>query len=128
MMELNIPDVIAEVKDAFLRYQRAVDTNDVETMNTLFWKSPYTVRFGPNGTLIGHEAIASFRRGRTKSTFERILQNTVITTFGRDFAATNTETVKVEERGVSRQSQTWIRTPQGWRIAAAHVSDEPAPG
>ena len=127
-MELNIPDVIAEVKDAFLRYQRAVDTNDVETMNTLFWKSPYTVRFGPNGTLIGHEAIASFRRGRTKSTFERILQNTVITTFGRDFAATNTETVKVEERGVSRQSQTWIRTPQGWRIAAAHVSDEPAPG
>jgi len=128
MMELNIPDVIAEVKDAFLRYQRAVDTNDVETMNTLFWKSPYTVRFGPNGTLIGHEAIASFRRGRTKSTFERILQNTVITTFGRDFAATNTETVKVEERGVSRQSQTWIRTPQGWRIAAAHVSDEPAAG
>ena len=128
MMELNIPDVIAEVKDVFLRYQRAVDTNDVETMNTLFWKSPYTVRFGPNGTLIGHEAIASFRRGRTKSTFERILQNTVITTFGRDFAATNTETVKVEERGVSRQSQTWIRTPQGWRIAAAHVSDEPAAG
>ena len=127
-MELNIPDVIAEVKDVFLRYQRAVDTNDVETMNTLFWKSPYTVRFGPNGTLIGHEAIASFRRGRTKSTFERILQNTVITTFGRDFAATNTETVKVEERGVSRQSQTWIRTPQGWRIAAAHVSDEPAAG
>jgi len=116
------------VKDVFLRYQRAVDTNDVETMNTLFWKSPYTVRFGPNGTLIGHEAIASFRRGRTKSTFERILQNTVITTFGRDFAATNTETVKVGERGVSRQSQTWIRTPQGWRIAAAHVSDEPAAG
>jgi hypothetical protein len=126
MMEINIPDVIAEVKDAFLRYQRAVDTNDVETMNTLFWQSPYTVRFGPNGTLIGHQAIASFRRDRTKSTFERILQNTVITTFGRDFASTNTETTKVGERGVSRQSQTWIRTPQGWRIAAAHVSDQPA--
>lgn len=127
MMEINIPDVVAEVKDAFLRYQRAVDTNDVETMNTLFWQSPYTVRFAPNGTLIGHDAIASFRRGRaTKSTFERILKNTVITTFGRDFAATNTETTKVGERGVSRQSQTWIRTPQGWRIAAAHVSDQPA--
>ena len=126
MMEINVPDVIAEVKDAFLRYQRAVDTSDVETMNTLFWKSPYTVRFGPNGTLIGHEAIASFRRDRTKSAFERILQNTVITTFGRDFAATNTETIKVGERGVSRQSQTWIRTPLGWRIAAAHVSDQPA--
>lgn len=126
MMEINIPDVVAEVKDAFLRYQRAVDTNDVETMNTLFWKSPHTVRFGPNGTLIGHEAIASFRRERTKPGVARILQNTVITTFGRDFAATNTETTKPGMRGVGRQSQAWIRTPEGWRIAAAHVSDQPA--
>jgi hypothetical protein len=124
-METNIPDVVAEVKDAFLRYQRAVDSNDVDTMNTLFWKSPCTVRFAPNGTLIGHDAISSFRRNRTHSTFERKLQNTVITTFGRDFAATNTETVKVGESGISRQSQTWIRTPEGWRIAAAHVSDQP---
>ena len=98
MIEINIPGVIAEVKDAFLRYQRAVDTNDVETMNTLFWKSPYTVRFGQ--TAPSSAGVASFRRGRTKSAFERILQNTVITTFGRDFAATNTETV-VGERGVS---------------------------
>jgi hypothetical protein len=97
-------------------------------MNTLFWESPYTVRFGPNGTLIGHEAIASFRRDRSKSAFEGVLQNTVITTFGRDFAATNTETIKVGERGVSRQSQTWIRTALGWRIVAAHVSDQPAEG
>src|SRR5258707_5365575 len=100
-MEINIPDVGAEVKAAFLRYQRAVDTNDVETMNTLFWNSPFTVRFAPNGTLIGYDAISSFRRGRTKETFERKLRNTVITTFGRDFAATNTETTKVGMQGVS---------------------------
>jgi hypothetical protein len=124
-MEINIPDVVAEVKAAFLRYQRAVDTNDVETMNTLFWNSPYTVRFAPNGTLVGHVAIASYRQTRTISPTERKLQNTVITTFGRDFAATNTESTKAGKRNVSRQSQTWIRTPQGWRIAAAHVSDQP---
>jgi len=124
-MEINIPDVVAEVRAAFLRYQRAVDTNDVETMNMLFWNSPFTVRFAPNGTLVGHAAIASYRQTRTTSPLERQLQNTVITTFGRDFAATNTESTKVGKRNVSRQSQTWIRTPQGWRIAAAHVSDKP---
>jgi hypothetical protein len=124
-MEINIPDVVAEVKEAFLRYQRADDTNDVETMNTLFWNSPLTVRFAPNGTLVGHAAIASYRQTRANSPTERKLQNTVITTFGRDFAATNTESIRAGRSNVSRQSQTWVRTPQGWRIAAAHVSEQP---
>jgi hypothetical protein len=124
-MEINIPDVAAEVRAAFLRYQRAVDTNDVETMNTLFWDSPFTVRFAPNGTLVGHDAIAAFRQTRTGSSVERRLQNTVITTFGRDFAATNTESTKTGKRSVSRQSQAWVRTPLGWRIVSAHVSDQP---
>jgi hypothetical protein len=124
-MEINLPDVVAEVTEAFLAYQRAVDTNDVEVMNTLFWNSPSTVRFGPNGTLIGHVAIAGFRRGRPGRIIERHLQNTVITTFGRDFAATNTETVRPGQSTIGRQSQSWIRTADGWRIAAAHVSDMP---
>jgi hypothetical protein len=124
-VEINIPDVVMEVKVAFLRYQRAVDTNDVETMNTLFWNSPFTVRFAPNGTLVGHQAIAGYRQTRTTTPGERKLQNVIITTFGRDFAATNTESTKIGKHTVSRQSQTWIRTPQGWRIAAAHVSDQP---
>ena len=110
---------------AFLRYQRAVDTNDVETMNELFWTSPFTVRFGPNGTLVGHDAIANYRQTRTTAAEPRTLRNTVITTFGRDFAATNTETAKAVKAGVGRQSQAWIRTSRGWRIAAAHVSDQP---
>jgi hypothetical protein len=126
-MELNIPEVVAEVRAAFLRYQHAVDTKDVETMNELFWTSPFTVRFGPNGTLIGHDAIANYRQTRTASAEPRALQNTVITTFGREFAATNTETKKAVRPGIGRQSQVRIRTSCGWRIAAAHVSDQPEP-
>jgi hypothetical protein len=95
-------------------------------MNELFWTSPFTVRFGPNGTLIGHDNIANYRQTRSRSgAAPRALRNTVITTFGRDFAATNTETTRAGKPGVGRQSQAWVRTAQGWRIAAAHVSDQP---
>jgi len=126
VLEVNIPEVVAELKVAFLRYQKAVDTNDVEGMNTLFWKSPHTVRFGPVGTLIGHDTIASYRRDRQGHvSSERKLANTVITTFGRDFAATCTETRKDGSSTIGRQSQCWIRTPDGWRIVSAHVSDQP---
>ena len=124
-LEINIPDVVAEVTEAWRRYQKAVDANDFDTMNELFWDSPYTVRFGPNGTLISHASIAAYRRNRPGRVIERKLRNTVITTFGRDFAATNTETLQDGDRKVGRQSQCWVRTPDGWRIASAHVSDQP---
>lgn len=127
-MEINLPDVVVEVTAAFMRYQRAVDTNDVGTMNALFWNSPSTVRYAPNGTLVGHAAIAAFRRGRVGAGVERTLRNTVITTFGRDFAATNTESTRRGSSGIGRQSQAWVRTPEGWRIVAAHVSELPAAG
>jgi Protein of unknown function (DUF3225) len=125
-MDVNLPDVVEEVAAIFMVYQRAVDENDFETMNALFWDSPHTVRFGPNGTLIGHAAIAAFRRDRAGRVARRTLRNTVITTFGRDFAATNTESTKRDQSMVSRQSQCWARTPEGWRIVSAHVSDQPA--
>jgi ketosteroid isomerase-like protein len=124
-MEINLPDVVGEVTAAFMTYQKAVDANDFETMNALFWDSPHTVRFGPTGTLTGHAAIAAFRRNRTGRVTQRMLQNTIITTFGRDFAATNTESTKPDQSGISRQSQCWLRTPDGWRIVSAHVSDQP---
>jgi hypothetical protein len=124
-MQVNIPEVVAEVTAAFMEYQRAVDTNDAATMNRLFWNSPSTVRFGPNGTLIGHAALSAFRLSRSHQGVPRNLQNTVITTFGRDYAATNTETTRAGSSAVGRQSQCWIRTPDGWRIAAAHVSEMP---
>ena len=126
MLEINIPEVVAEFTPVYLEYQKAVDTNDFVTMNKLFWNSPQTVRFGPVGTLIGYDAISSYRRERVGHvSAERALRNTVITTFGRDFAATNTETMKAGSTVVGRQSQSWIRTDEGWRIASAHVSDQP---
>jgi hypothetical protein len=124
-MDINLPDVVAEVTAVFMQYQQAIDENDFEVMNSLFWDTPRTLRFGPTGTLIGHAAIAAFRRDRAGRVSQRMLRNTVITTFGRDFAATNTESTKPGQSTVSRQSQCWLRTPEGWRIASAHVSDQP---
>ena len=126
MLEINLPEVVAELTPFYLEYQKALDTNDFETMNKLFWNSLQTVRFGPVGTLIGYDQISSYRRGRVGHvSSERTLRNTVITTFGKDLAATNTETMKAGSTVVGRQSQTWVRTEEGWRIAAAHVSDQP---
>lgn len=127
-MEINAPEIVAEVTDAFLRYEHALKVNDVDTINLLFWNSPHTLRYGPNGTLLGHAALSAFRRGRATKGLDRILKDTVITTFGRDFAVANTESVRRGDTVNSRQSQTWVRMADGWRIVAAHVSDQPAKG
>ena len=122
-MEINIPEVVAEVTQAWHRYQKAVDANDFDTMNELFWDSPYTVRFGPNGTLISHTAIASYRRNRPGRVIDRKLRNTVITTFGRDFAVASTLYERPTAPGkIGRQTQTWVKFPEGWRVVVGHVS------
>jgi len=128
MLEINLADVVAEVTAAFMSYQKALDADDLDTLDELFWRSPLTLRYGPNGSLLGHAAISGHRRGRKAEgarAIPRGLKNTVITTFGRDFAVTNTETTRAGTRTVGRQSQTWVRMPEGWRIVAAHVSDQP---
>lgn len=128
-MEINRPEILAEVTKAFLRYEKALGSNDVATIDTLFWDSPRALRYGPNGTLVGHAAISAFRHARDIPGIRRTLRDTHITTFGRDFAVANTESDRPDgSRG--RQSQTWVRMAEGWRIVAAHVSDEPrsAPG
>jgi hypothetical protein len=122
-MDIDLPDVVAEVREVFIRYERALCANDLDTLDSLFWKNPRTLRYGPNGTLLGHAEISAFRRGREIKGLERQLQNTVITTFGRDFAVANTESKQPGSDRVYRQSQTWVRMPEGWRIVAAHVSD-----
>lgn len=127
-MEINIPEVVAEVTGAFMRYEQALATNDVAMIDLLFWNSAHTLRYGPNGTLVGHAALAAFRKGRVTSGVNRTLKNTLITTFGRDFAIANTESTRHGENITGRQSQSWVRTNDGWRIVAAHVSDEPAKG
>ena len=121
-MTVNDPAVVAEVTAAFFRYERALIGNDVATLNELFWKSSHTLRFGLFENLYGYDAIASFRGARPNVDLARSLKNTVITTYGNDYATANTEFVKNDSGRAGRQSHTWLRTPDGWRIVAAHVS------
>ncbi len=127
-MEVDIPEIVAEVRAAFEQYEQAITTNDLDTIDGLFRNSPLTLRYGPNGTLLGHAAISAFRRARDIKGVGRTLKNTVITTFGRDFAVANTESDRPGSDVTGRQSQTWVRMPEGWRIVSAHVSDEPPKG
>jgi len=121
-MEINLPDVVAEVTAQFNRYEAALVSNDVDTLNALFWNNGLTLRFGMNENLYGHAAIAGFRAARSPAGLARTLSNTVITTYGRDFATANTEFHREAVARGGRQSQTWARMPEGWRIVAAHVS------
>ena len=122
MLEVDIPDVLAEVTAAFERYERALVTNDVEALNGLFWKSKLTLRYGANEMLYSYDEIAEFRKNRVVLDARRTLRNTRITTFGRDLGVANTEFTRPGNDRIGRQSQTWIRTDDGWRIASAHVS------
>jgi len=129
MLEINIPDVLAEVTAAFQRYEKALVTNDVAVLDELFWQSPHTLRYGVTENLYGHDQIAAFRAGRSALGLSRRIFNTVITTYGRDFGTANTEFQRDNAKRSGRQSHTWMRTPVGWRIVAAHVSllEAPAP-
>jgi allophanate hydrolase len=126
--EINLPDVLAEVTAAFERYEQALVTNDVAILNELFWNSPLTVRFGISENLYGHGAIAGFRSARSPAGLARRLANTVITSYGRDVATANTQFRRDAVPRLGRQSQTWLRLPEGWRIVAAHVSYMAPPG
>ncbi len=122
MLEINIPAVVAEVTAAFERYEKALVTNDVATLDAIFWRSPHSLRFGINENLYGYDAIANFRGNRPPINLARALMNTTITTYGRDFATANTEFQRPGAPLSGRQSHVWVRTDEGWRIVAAHVS------
>jgi hypothetical protein len=121
-MEINAPDVLAEVTAVFARYEQALVTNDIETLDQLFWDSPLALRYGMGENLYGSEAIRAFRAARPAIALARDLSNTVITSFGRDMATANTEFRRHNSDIAGRQSQTWVRLDDGWRIVAAHVS------
>jgi hypothetical protein len=121
-MDINIPEIVAEVRAAFMRYEEALNTNDVAVLDELFWDSPHTIRFGLAENLYGTAAIRGFRAARANTDLVRELAGTVITTFGRDFATAATLYRRKGSGKTGRQMQTWIRTPAGWRVAAAHVS------
>jgi hypothetical protein len=121
-LEVNIPDVVAEMTAAFMRYEKALTGNDVDVLDELFLNSPLTQRYGVTENLHSYDEIKAFRAGRPAAGLEREIYNTRITTYGRDFATANTEFKRKNSSKTGRQSQTWIRTPEGWRVVAAHVS------
>jgi hypothetical protein len=122
-MEIDLPEVVAEVKAAFERYEKALVTNDVATLDALFHKDPRTIRYGGAEILYGYSEIAAFRAARSPAGLARTLSRTVISTYGRDFAVASTLYDRPSFAGkVGRQMQTWARFAEGWRIVAAHVS------
>ena len=122
-MEMNLPDVVAEVTAAFQRYETALVTNDVETLDAMFRDDPNTIRYGASENLYGYGEIKAFRAGRSPVALGRTLSKTVITTYGRDFAVASTLYERPSSPGrIGRQMQTWVRFPEGWRVVAAHVS------
>ena len=121
-VEVDIPDVVAEVTAVFARYEDALVNNRIDVLDELFWASPSTVRYGAGENLVGIDAIRAFRQSRPSAGLARTLARTVITTFGRDFATAMTEFQREGQAKVGRQSQTWVRFASGWRVVAAHVS------
>ncbi len=121
-MTINEPKVLAEVTAAFERYDRAVNDNDAEVLTGSFWNSPLTVRYGIAEQLYGYEQIGQFRVSNRLQNQRRERIRVVITTFGNDFATASCEYLRLESGRVGRQMQSWVRTPDGWRVVAAHVS------
>jgi 1-carboxybiuret hydrolase subunit AtzH-like protein len=130
-MEIDLPEIVAEVKAVFERYERAVVSNDVETLDQLFHDDSRTIRYGATENLYGYDEIKKFRAARSPVGLARTLSRTVITTYGRDYAVASTLFHRdTAPDKIGRQTQTWVRCPDGWRVVVGHVSviDAPAEG
>ena len=122
-MEINLPEVVAEVKECFERYETALVGNDVLALNAMFRDDARTVRYGAGEILYSYAEIKAFRAARSPVALGRTLSRTVITTFGREFAVASTLYERPTAPGkTGRQMQTWVKFPEGWRVVAAHVS------
>ncbi|HEY9065352.1 MAG TPA: oxalurate catabolism protein HpxZ [Burkholderiaceae bacterium] len=121
-MEINRPDVLAEVTADFERYERALVGNDIAELDALFWTSPHTVRYGAGENLYGIAAIRAFRSARSPAGLAREILRTQITTYGEAFATTHLEFRRIGSERIGRQTQSWARMPEGWRVVSAHVS------
>ncbi len=121
-LDINLPEVVREMTTVFMRDEQALVSNHVVVLDELFWNDPSTIRYGATENLYGYAAIEAFRAARPSQGLAREIFNTVITTYGRDFATANTEFRRVGSVRTGRQSQTWMRTPAGWRVVSAHVS------
>jgi hypothetical protein len=122
-MQVDLPEVVAEVRKAFYEYEDALVNNKLDKLNELFRDDPRTIRYGAGEILYGYDAIKSFRAARSPVALGRTLSRTVITTYGRDFATASTLYERPSAAGkIGRQMQTWVKFPEGWRVVAAHVS------
>ena len=119
---INLPEVVSEVRAVFERYERALQDNDIPVMEELFWNDEATTRYGIGENLRGWQSISDFRRSGKLGKFQRTLFNTIITTYGRDFATANTEYQREGEADSGRETKTLMRTAHGWRIVSAHAS------
>ncbi len=120
--EINLPGVLAEVNAVFDSYEKALVGNDIAVLDALFWHSPLTLRYGAGENLYGFEAIQAFRQGRPAGNLMRTVTVRQVTTFGQDLAVANIEFQRAGSDRIGRQSQTWVRMPEGWRVVSAHVS------
>lgn len=121
-MEINDPAVLEEVRQQFMRYEAALTGNDVAVLDELFWNAAQTVRYGATEQLYGYAEIQTFRVARPSKGLDRSIVKTQITTFGRDMATAHLEFRREGVEKVGRQTQTWVRMPEGWRVVSAHVS------
>jgi hypothetical protein len=122
-MDVDIPEVLAEVTAQFERYEAALVSNDVAVLDELFRADKRSLRYGVGENLYGYDEIMAFRAARSPIGLGRKTARTLITTYGRDAAVASTLFYREQLVGkVGRQMQTWVRFPEGWRIVAAHVS------
>ncbi len=127
-MQINDERTRSEVERAFRTYETALVGNDVAVLDDLFWRSPHTIRYGATENLYGYDEIAAFRAARPSAGLARTLERTLITTYGPDVATANTLFRRENAPGrIGRQSQVWLRLPEGWRVVSAHVSVIDAP-
>jgi len=124
MTTVNDPAIVAEVTDLYLKYEEALSNNNLEVMDSLFWDAPEVVRFGVTENLYGSEEIRNFRASRSNPKIEREISNLKVVTFGKDTATVTLEFRRIIDgvKRFGRQSQTWYRFPQAWKIVSAHVS------
>lgn len=122
--QVNLPEVLAELRELYPSYEQALVSNDVETLVAMFWESPEVMRFGVTENLYGHEELEAFRKSRPSANLARSVSRLEIVSFGRDFASITLEFERETAKGkvLGRQSQVWVRFSQGWRIVSAHVS------
>jgi hypothetical protein len=123
-MQINDPKIVAELQELYPKYEAALMANDAEMLTQMFWASTDAMRFGVTENLYGIEEIEAFRKSRPSINLARAVRRLDIVTFGRDFGSVTLEFERTTngKKISGRQSQVWVRLPEGWRIVSAHVS------